>query len=73
MSLGVVPLFEHKLNRITTQNGDIQSARQMSPYQFVLLKYFNPKWILKAEIAQLGERETEDLKVACSIHAFGIF
>ena len=25
-----------------------------------------------AEIAQLGERQTEDLKVACSIHAFGI-
>ena len=30
------------------------------------------QWIIfKAEIAQLGERQTEDLKVACSIHALG--
>ena len=27
---------------------------------------------MEAEIAQLGERQTEDLKVACSIHALGV-
>jgi hypothetical protein len=28
---------------------------------------------MEAGIAQLGERQTEDLKVACSIHAHRIF
>ena len=27
--------------------------------------------VCSAEIAQLGERQTEDLKVPCSIHGFG--
>ena len=27
----------------------------------------------RTEIAQLGERQTEDLKVTCSIHVFGTF
>ena len=33
---------------------------------------FFPKNHTKAGIAQLGERQTEDLKVACSIHAHRI-
>ena len=28
-------------------------------------------YVCSAEIAQLGERQTEDLKVPCSIHGFG--
>jgi hypothetical protein len=36
-------------------------------------KYYNKtnmkRWYNQAGIAQLGERQTEDLKVACSIHA----
>ena len=31
------------------------------------------KILICAAIAQLGERQTEDLKVLCSIHGGGIF
>ena len=33
----------------------------------------NPVFASKAEIAQLGERQTEDLKVPCSIHGDGTY
>ena len=35
--------------------------------------FHKPDWLNYAPIAQLGERQTEDLKVACSIHALGTF
>ena len=42
---------------------------------FILLCYLKyiVTLITQAGIAQLGERQTEDLKVACSIHAHRIF
>ena len=40
---------------------------------YILLFKIKVKTTHHAVVAQSGERETEDLEVACSIHAHGIF
>ena len=56
-------LEEKKAYRLLSSADDPNQAR-------VKARYLNSPFAL---IAQLGERQTEDLKVLCSIHSQGIF